>query len=142
MPEISCPFCHTGLPPQEVAGGWCETCGKKLPSAMLAGTPVPQITKQSEGDNRLRENKGRWLPLQMIAFGMLMLVWNGWPPILPIMFSVGAYIAIAIGIGLWFIERYEVFRPWRQVLHIIFVLVLCATMIAIIAYDINRRAGR
>jgi uncharacterized RDD family membrane protein YckC len=35
----TCPFCNAGLQSQEVADGWCETCGKKLPSA-VTGKPA------------------------------------------------------------------------------------------------------
>jgi hypothetical protein len=81
------------------------------------------------------------LPLWWIGGGVFLLVRNGWPPLLPI-FSVGAVIAIAIGIGLWFIERYNLFRPWRRAIHTMLLLVLLASLAATIVWDINRHAGR
>jgi hypothetical protein len=35
MNTIRCPYCDATVPPQEVEGGWCESCGKKLPAAFL-----------------------------------------------------------------------------------------------------------
>ncbi|HJZ57587.1 MAG TPA: hypothetical protein VKE74_21640 [Gemmataceae bacterium] len=29
--SVNCPFCDARLAPEELAEGWCETCGKKLP---------------------------------------------------------------------------------------------------------------
>jgi hypothetical protein len=34
-----CPHCSVSLPPEEIAGGWCETCGKRLPVSFLAPRP-------------------------------------------------------------------------------------------------------
>ncbi|HEY8504001.1 MAG TPA: hypothetical protein VIL46_05425 [Gemmataceae bacterium] len=31
MAKVTCPYCEIVLTRQEVADGWCETCGKKLP---------------------------------------------------------------------------------------------------------------
>jgi hypothetical protein len=39
---VQCPHCSTPLPPQEIAAGWCETCGKKLPPKLLP--PLPPST--------------------------------------------------------------------------------------------------
>jgi hypothetical protein len=35
MTTLNCPFCSAALPPKELEEGWCDTCGKKLPSAMV-----------------------------------------------------------------------------------------------------------
>src|SRR5262249_55103239 len=37
--------CQASLPLQEIADGWCESCGKKLPSAVLAAAPVPRSAR-------------------------------------------------------------------------------------------------
>jgi hypothetical protein len=34
MSAVDCPFCGANLPPGELAEGWCETCGKKLPASL------------------------------------------------------------------------------------------------------------
>jgi hypothetical protein len=141
MQDVICPFCQAVLPTQEVVDGWCETCGKRLPSAVLAAAPAPTAAKPFENEDRRVQEAARWLPLWWVGGGVFLLVRNGWPPFLPI-FSVGAVIAIAIGIGLWFIERYDQFQPWRKTVHIILLLVLFATLAATIVWDINRLAGR
>jgi hypothetical protein len=41
MNEITCRRCNTRLPLAEVTGGWCETCGSKLPPAVVARASVP-----------------------------------------------------------------------------------------------------
>jgi hypothetical protein len=33
---LACPHCDDLLTPEKVAGGWCETCGKKLPEHIRA----------------------------------------------------------------------------------------------------------
>lgn len=32
MSSVTCPFCNAVVPPEEVAEGWCENCGKRLPT--------------------------------------------------------------------------------------------------------------
>jgi hypothetical protein len=32
MNEIACPFCQVHLPAADLAEGWCDNCGKKLPN--------------------------------------------------------------------------------------------------------------
>lgn len=38
MDPVKCPSCNTPLPTAEIAGGWCETCGKKIPAYVLEAT--------------------------------------------------------------------------------------------------------
>src|SRR4051812_1082580 len=33
-----CPTCEHRLTPEEVADGWCDTCGKRIPRYVLSGT--------------------------------------------------------------------------------------------------------
>ncbi|OAI49369.1 hypothetical protein AYO44_06460 [Planctomycetaceae bacterium SCGC AG-212-F19] len=35
MALVTCPSCNTPLPPAELAEGWCESCGKKIPPYLL-----------------------------------------------------------------------------------------------------------
>jgi hypothetical protein len=37
MNAAKCPSCEVALPPSEVAAGWCEACGKRLPASITAG---------------------------------------------------------------------------------------------------------
>jgi hypothetical protein len=41
MTHVTCLHCDTILSNQEKVDGWCETCGKKLPSAVTATAPSP-----------------------------------------------------------------------------------------------------
>lgn len=38
MSRVSCPHCDAVLPPQQLADGWCDACGKKIPNHALAAT--------------------------------------------------------------------------------------------------------
>ncbi len=43
---MTCPNCGATMPPQEIADGWCETCGKRLPAYL---TPkVGPLTRQGD----------------------------------------------------------------------------------------------
>ena len=37
---LRCPNCDAVIPAGEVAGGWCESCGKKLPPSLAPSLPV------------------------------------------------------------------------------------------------------
>jgi hypothetical protein len=65
---------------------------------------------------------------------------SGWPPRIPI-FTFGACIAIGIGVGLWFVERYEAFRPWRVLIRYVLLGVALAALGATIFWDVCRHAG-
>ena len=48
MKSVTCPNCRAVLPPQEIADGWCESCGKRLPPFVLSGAthdtrPIAQV---------------------------------------------------------------------------------------------------
>jgi RsiW-degrading membrane proteinase PrsW (M82 family) len=63
-----------------------------------------------------------------------MLVQSGWPP-RALVFSIAYGVAIAIGVGLWFVERYEVFRPWRVVIRYALLGVVLAALAAVLIWD-------
>ena len=65
----TCPYCHIALPPQEVANGWCETCGKKLPRAIVARTPVPEQAKPKPAPKGSRKGTGL-----LILLGILYVI--------------------------------------------------------------------
>jgi hypothetical protein len=52
MSTVPCPYCNTRLSRAELAHGWCEACGKKLPPR-IAGVPrgigPEQSRQRSEG---------------------------------------------------------------------------------------------
>src|SRR4051794_5794343 len=33
---VPCPICSASLTPEELRSGWCETCGKKVPPALIS----------------------------------------------------------------------------------------------------------
>ena len=41
MAQVKCPYCDATLPAQEIANGWCENCGKKIPRFALEGSKTP-----------------------------------------------------------------------------------------------------
>jgi uncharacterized RDD family membrane protein YckC len=42
MASVVCPNCNATIPPHEVAAGWCEACGKKIPAYALGSfAPAP-----------------------------------------------------------------------------------------------------
>src|SRR5205823_2283041 len=48
MSVVACPSCDARLQPHEIAEGWCETCGKKIPAWALheaPGTPAPRCPR-------------------------------------------------------------------------------------------------
>src|SRR5689334_16315767 len=54
MAETTCPFCDAILGAKEMGEGWCDSCGKKLPSALVtsaaqqAATAVPSTAPAQE----------------------------------------------------------------------------------------------
>src|SRR4051794_31317423 len=53
MNAAKCPSCGVDLPPSEVASGWCEACGKKVPAYITAGpTREERAAERSPGDAR------------------------------------------------------------------------------------------
>ncbi len=63
MRELICPNCDTRLAPGEVAGGWCETCGKKIPRYVTSGAldvaPRGRPATTDRGPDEGRERHGR-----------------------------------------------------------------------------------
>lgn len=64
MGPITCPSCNAIVPDREVAEGWCEACGKKLPPFALsrssqAGKQPPPAAKSERAERAASE--GRWL---------------------------------------------------------------------------------
>jgi hypothetical protein len=76
-----------------------------------------------------------------IAGGAYQLVRQGWSPHNPI-FALGGGMAIVIGAGLFFVERFEMFRPWRVAIRYVLLGVLLAALATTVAFDMARRAGR
>jgi hypothetical protein len=105
-----------------------------------AGPVVPPATGPAEATPGSAAG-APWLAWVWIAGGVYFLVREGWPPRNPI-FAVGAGIAIVVGGGLWFVERHEVFRPWRVTIRYILLGVVLAALAATVAWDVAHRAGQ
>jgi len=74
--ELSCPFCGAGLTRQELIEGWCEACGKKLPSRMRAlrteaGVGDGQEPRVSTQSKAWKFRLGRWLLWSSLGVGLL-----------------------------------------------------------------------
>jgi RsiW-degrading membrane proteinase PrsW (M82 family) len=63
-----------------------------------------------------------------------MLMRSGWPPRV-LFFSIAYCVAIAIGVGLWFIERYEAFRSWRVMIRYVLLGALLAALAAAFGWE-------
>jgi hypothetical protein len=100
--------------------------------------PSPRPERAGE-DIKQPASGGTWLPLLWIAGGAYFLVRSGWPPPLSF-FSVGACVAMAIGVALWFVERVDVFRPWRVVIHYVLLGIVLAALGVMIAWDVAKPA--
>jgi hypothetical protein len=83
----------------------------------------------------------RWLPFLWLGGGVYLLIRSGWPPRVSII-TVGACVVIALGVGLWFVERREAFRPWRVVIRYVLLGVVVAALGATMALDMASHAGR
>ena len=63
MPDLNCPNCGVTVPVAEIAGGWCEACGKKIPPFALKGvgieTSLPEASKRGEDPEKLRRRRLR-----------------------------------------------------------------------------------
>jgi RsiW-degrading membrane proteinase PrsW (M82 family) len=70
-----------------------------------------------------------------------MLVQSGWPPRV-LVFSIAYSVAIAIGVGLWFVERYEAFRSWRVVIRYVLLGVVLVALVAALVWEVVERHAR
>jgi len=91
MTAVDCPFCHSHLSATDMAGGWCESCGKRIPPFAIKeakrsgvwrrpGVALPPVTvaelaaepASAPADGR------RWSAARVSAvFGVLFLVSAG-----------------------------------------------------------------
>jgi hypothetical protein len=74
MHGIKCPTCSVQIPAHEVAAGWCENCGKQIPSYALeeSGGAVQKRIQSDCEAAAVPESKGTfggWA----LAFGFIVL---------------------------------------------------------------------
>jgi hypothetical protein len=129
--DAFCFACHSPL--DEAAQGPAQDALGAGPAAPSPGCPVGNSDRPAAATP--------WLPWVWIAGGVCMVFQSGWPPRIPI-FTMGACIAIVVGVGLWFVERYEAFRPWRVLIRYVLLAVVLAALGATIVWDVSRHAGR
>lgn len=82
MSQTKCPFCSASLPASEIAEGWCESCGKKLPSSLLGPASAATATRPNYAP--MRENG----PPPQPAGPTRPLHWGYW---------IGAVLAVVAG---------------------------------------------
>ena len=142
----TCRHCGVALP--EVADALCPACQHPLDESVEdkaqtdpgAGPFVPPVTGPTEATPGSAAG-APGLAWVWIAGGVYFLFREGWPPRHPV-FAVGGGIAIVVGGGLWFVERFEVFRPWRVAIRYIILGVVLAALAAMVAWEVARRPGQ
>jgi hypothetical protein len=110
-----------------------EEGGKGVPDAVSAASSAERTPRDFDHS----ADATSWLPWIWVAGGTYLLVRSGWPPRVP-MFTVGACLAIVIGVGLWFVERHEALRPWRVMIRYVLLGVVLAGLAGTIAWDVAR----
>jgi hypothetical protein len=103
--------------------------------------PAPEYAGPAKGAAQRKGDAARALPILWIGYGVYLVVRNGWPPRLPIV-AVGAGVAVCIGVGLWFVERHQAFRPWRVLIHCVLLVGLLTAAGAVIVWDFAGPVGR
>ena len=119
----------------------CRHCGVELPAVTDASCFACHRPLDEPAADKAQSARALWLAWVWIAGGIYFLVRTGWPPRAPI-FAVGGCVAMVIGAGLWFVERYELFRPWRLVIRYLLLGVALAALVAMVAWDVGGQARR
>lgn len=64
MPPPNCPSCNAPLPPAEIAAGWCESCGKKIPAFVV---PSARTARSAVDASDQREDRPEPAPEAALA---------------------------------------------------------------------------
>lgn len=77
---IRCPHCNAELPDREIAEGWCDSCGKRLPLSYRkedkrAPGPLAPVGRPSGQPSRRRLGLGAALAL-LATLAALILLWR------------------------------------------------------------------
>jgi hypothetical protein len=123
MGSIACPNCQASLPAGEIAAGWCESCGKKLPTWLLQGAPGSGRGPDRQSASSESEN-ARPSPIPSFASNPLPEDWEDpelhhpyekWITILGVVFAV-----VGLGMGILFaIKGAPMAETGRQVKKVI-----------------------
>ena len=71
----ACPNCSAILPDRELAAGWCESCGKKLPEALIRRELGPPVrTLREPGDEPPPSRISHRRAFAALAFGVVCLL--------------------------------------------------------------------
>jgi hypothetical protein len=139
----TCRRCGVELP--AVTDAFCFACHSPLDESTedngkIVPGPASAVPSAERTPRNLDRSAGA-APWIWVGGGAYLLVRSGWPPHFPI-FTVGACVAIAIGVGLWFVERHEIFRPWRVMIRYVLLAIVLAALVATIALDLGGLVGR
>jgi hypothetical protein len=115
MSQIQCPYCHAALPSQELASGWCETCGKRIPEYDLmaakssGGTGGSYVATAAPAKTKL--TVGQWFMILLVVAAVLVVVGSaaaGDPKSIRVLGRIGGMFVgclIIAGIGALFRRR-------------------------------------
>ena len=112
MSYSACPTCDAELPASEIASGWCEGCGKRLPSLTSRGSPAKGSASAYAAD-RGDKNKitfGYILTLFVcltISITAAVLAWGSGSFSMAVGGGVGGGISVVIGRMLGVLPRPE-----------------------------------
>jgi hypothetical protein len=113
MSSAKCPNCAANLPASEIADGWCETCGKRLPGAVAVATAPARGSAYRPGRKRPREKNitfGGVVVLTIcmgISLAAAVAAWGSGPLTAAVGCGVGAVVGTVIGRALGLIAAPE-----------------------------------
>ena len=71
MATLTCPNCNACPSPAEKKDGWCEACGKKLPSSMQTFTATVTSSTRTATLGKTPSKDRPWIPSQLISVSLL-----------------------------------------------------------------------
>jgi uncharacterized membrane protein YtjA (UPF0391 family) len=128
MAPFTCPKCAACLSPQEVADGWCEACGKKLPPTFRATVAA------APGNSGILPNAG-WADRILFAVGLLFVVTllvvsimrNGLPGVWKWLQAMFLFVIFLSLVNM--LERYcQLYPHWRSAYRVCAVVCVLAGM--------------
>ena len=99
----TCPMCDANLFPSEIRDGWCESCGKRLPLSVMAGSGPAKSSQSPYQQKREGTNKitfGFILVLficMTISITAAVLAWGSGPFAMAVGGGVGGGLSVVIG---------------------------------------------
>jgi uncharacterized protein YjeT (DUF2065 family) len=82
MDAFRCPVCDASLPRQEAADGWCESCGKRLPLALVhRAEGIPGHNRYARSFEDRSDLSVRFAGLFALAIGSCLTYWGIYGPL-------------------------------------------------------------